>query len=78
MHRVNKWDTTAIAPELRKDAYAVVRNEEIVLEVSDLDKMKLHVHRVETVLNKKGKQFLVFAEETDKFSNLDDIEIKIL
>ena len=31
---------------------------------------------VETVLNEKGKQFLVFAEQTDKFSSLDDIEIK--
>jgi hypothetical protein len=75
--QVNKWDTAAIAPELRKDAYAVKRMEEIVLEVSDLDKMKLHVHRVETVLNEKGKQFLLFVQETDKFSNLDDIDIKV-
>lgn len=73
----NKWDTTAIAAELRKDAYAIKRTEEIVLEVSDLDKMKLHVHRVETVLNEKGKQFLLFAEGTNKFNSLDEIEIKV-
>ena len=73
----NKWDTTSIAAELRKDAYAVKRNEEIVLEVSDLDKMKLHVHCVETVLNEKGKQFLIFALETDKFTSLDDIDIRV-
>jgi hypothetical protein len=70
-------DTTAISAQLRKDAYAVKRNEEIVLEVTDIDKMKLHIHRVETVLNEKGKPFLFFAAETDKFRTLDDIEIKI-
>lgn len=75
--QVNKWDTTAIAEEIRKDAYAVKRNEEIVLEVSDLDKMKLHIHRVETILNERGKQFLIFGQETDKFSSLEDVEIKV-
>jgi hypothetical protein len=73
----NIWDTTAIAVDLKKGAWAVKRSEEMVLEVSDVDKMKYHVHRVVTVLNEKGKLYSSFIEEADKFKSLDNIEIKV-
>jgi hypothetical protein len=71
------FDTTSIAPELRKDAYVVVRSEKIEFEVSDIDQSKLHVHRIETVLSEKGRDALFFTMETDRFVTLDDVEIKV-
>ena len=71
------FDTASIAPELRKDANVVVRSEKIEFEVSDIDQSKLHVHRVITILNEKGKDALYFSQETDKLIILDDIEIKV-
>ena len=70
-------DTAGIAPAVRRDANVVVRNENIEFDVSDIDQSKLHVHRVETVLNEKGKKALSFEAETDKFTKLDDIEIRV-
>ncbi len=71
------FDTSGIASDLRKGASIVMRSENIEFEVSDIDHSKLHVHKVETVLNEKGKKALHFSQETDKFTILDDIEIKI-
>jgi Domain of Unknown Function with PDB structure (DUF3857)/Transglutaminase-like superfamily len=71
------YDTTGIAPGVKKDANVVVRSENIEFEVSDIDQSKLHVHRVETVLNERGKNALLFEAETDRFTKLDDIEIKV-
>ncbi len=71
------FDTASIAPEIRKGANVVVRDEKIEFEVSDIDQSKLHVHRIETVLNEKGKTALYISQETDKFRILDDIEIKV-
>jgi Domain of Unknown Function with PDB structure (DUF3857)/Transglutaminase-like superfamily len=71
------YDTAGIAPAVRRDANVVVRNENIEFDVSDIDQSKLHVHRVETVLNEKGKKALSFEAETDKFTKLDDIEIRV-
>jgi hypothetical protein len=71
------FDTASIAPELRKDANVVIRTEKIEFEVSDIDQSKLHVRRVVTILNEKGKDALYFSQETDKLIILDDIEIKV-
>ncbi len=70
-------DTANILPELKKDANRVVRSEKTEFEVSDIDHSKLHIHRIETVLNEKGNDALTFNFETDKFISLDDIEIKV-
>ena len=72
-----KFDTTGISPEMKKDAYSVVRNEDIEFEVSDIDRSRLHVHRVETVFNEKARGALFYSEETDKFTSLEDLEIKV-
>jgi hypothetical protein len=55
----------------------VVRDEDIEFEVTDIDRSKLHVHRVETVFSEKAKAALFYTEETDKFTVLDNIEIKV-
>src|ERR1700722_13589689 len=72
-----RFDTASISSELRKNANVVVRDENIEFEVTDIDQAKLHVYRLATVLNKKGSDELVFSKETDKFSILDDVEIKV-
>ncbi len=71
------FDTTSIPSEVRKGASVVVRSEKIEFEVSDIEQSKLHVHRIEVVLNEKGKHALFFSQETDKFIKLEDIEIRV-
>jgi hypothetical protein len=72
-----KFDTTSISSELKKDSYSVVRDEDIEFEVSDIDRSKLHVHRSETVFSDKAKNVLFYSEETDKFTSLENLEIKV-
>lgn len=71
------FDTAGIAPDLRKNASIVVRNENIEFETADIGQSRLHIHRIETVLNEKGKSALYFALQTDKFIILDDLDIKV-
>lgn len=71
------FDTTRIASDLKKNVSVVVRSENIDFEVTDISQSKLHVHRVETILNEKGVKVLYFSLQTDKFVILEDLEIKI-
>ncbi|MDB5134243.1 MAG: hypothetical protein JWP37_846, partial [Mucilaginibacter sp.] len=50
----NNYDASLIAKDLLPYASAVVRNEEVTIEVKDLDNTIYHVKRAITVLNKNG------------------------
>ena len=50
----NNYDASLIPKDLLPYASAVVRNEEITIEVKDLDNAIYHVKRAITVLNKNG------------------------
>jgi hypothetical protein len=71
----------ALLPEIpeaiKKGANVIKRHEEILFEVSDIDKAKYTVHQVYTVLNPDGDRALVFHEYTNKYITLDDAEIKM-
>jgi transglutaminase-like putative cysteine protease len=66
-----------IPEEIKKGAGAIKRQEEIVFEVTDIDRAKYTVHQVYTVLNEEGHNALRFYEFTDKAVSLDDVEIKM-
>ena len=51
--------------------------ENIDLEVEDLDKVTFSVHKIFTVMNEDGKEYLFFNEYTSKYYSLDDAEIKV-
>lgn len=68
----------AMVPEsLKTKANVVTHLENINLEVSGLDEMKLSVHKVFTVVNEEGKNALTFKKYTSKYVSLDDAEIKV-
>jgi Domain of Unknown Function with PDB structure (DUF3857)/Transglutaminase-like superfamily len=68
----------ATIPEAIKHKASVIKHlENIDLEVEDIDKVSLNVHRIFTVMNEEGKESLFFAEYSSKFYALDDAEIKV-
>jgi Domain of Unknown Function with PDB structure (DUF3857) len=50
----NNYDASLISKELLPYASAVVRNEQVIIEVKDLDNTTYHVKKAITVLNKNG------------------------
>ena len=73
----NLYDVNSIPESVKKNASVVVRNETIEFEVTDIDRAKLNVHRIVTVINESGEEALFFHQQTDKFVSLEDAEIKI-
>ena len=68
---------TAVAEPVKKNAHVVTRYEKQVFEVTDLDRATHSVHRVETIIDAEGKSSLIFREPTDKWTVLDDVDIKV-
>jgi Domain of Unknown Function with PDB structure (DUF3857) len=72
----NGYAVSSIPDTLKKNATTVLREQNMELDVSDVDRAVLNVHRVVTILNERGKQALFFVKRTDKFVSLADVEIK--
>jgi hypothetical protein len=72
-----KYDAASIPEPLKKGAHVVKRYERIFFEVTDLDRAMLKTHQVYTVLDGEGKDYLAFREHTNKFSSLEDVEIRV-
>ncbi len=66
-----------IPEEIKKGAGVIKRQEDIVFEVTQIDRAKFTAHQVYTVLNEEGSSALQFFEFTDKSVLLDDVEIKL-
>src|SRR6266568_5361439 len=71
------YDIAGIPEPVRKNATQVIRSEKIEFEVSAIDRARLTVDKVVTVLGEGGRSALYFMEETDKFISLEDVEIKV-
>ncbi|MES1216476.1 MAG: DUF3857 domain-containing protein [Bacteroidota bacterium] len=71
------YDGNTIPDSLKKKAASVVRLENIEFEITDIDRARLYVHRIITILNENGAKALLFEEGTDKFESLEDAEIKL-
>ncbi len=58
---------------------SVIKNEEnILLDITAVDRFTYTVHKVETILSEKGKDELDFVQYTNKYINLDLVEIKVV
>lgn len=60
-----------------KNASVIKREEDILLEITDIDRYTYTVHKVLTVLNENGKGALAFVQDTYKFLSLDEADIKV-
>ncbi len=71
------YEISAIAPELFLNANAVVRSEEISIEVKSIDKIIIHKKRAVTVLNEYGERHALAADVYDKDRKIKDQEAYI-
>ena len=68
------YDTAKIPENLKKDAVAVVRNEETFFDVKGLGAAKMDYKIAITILNKAGEDYGKMAEVYDKFINIYNIK----
>jgi transglutaminase-like putative cysteine protease len=67
------FDTSLI-----KNASVIKNEENILLEITAVDRFTYTVHKVETILSEKGKDELDFVQYTNKYISLENAEIKVL
>ncbi len=71
------YDLSSISEAVKKNASVIKRYENIVFEVTDLDRASLQVHKVITVMNEDGKSALSFSVYTSKFETLEEADVKV-
>jgi hypothetical protein len=71
------YSVEGIPDTLKKSASVIKRFEQIEYEVSDISHATYKVRRVVAVMNENGKNSLGFATYTNKFSSLEDADIKV-
>jgi hypothetical protein len=69
-----KYKVTDIPKNLLKDAKAVVREHEMVFEISDLNSAVVRVHYAITILNKNGLEKSILKEGYNNFSSVKKIK----
>src|SRR6187549_695588 len=72
-----KYTAFTIADSLKKDANAIVRLDEGILDVVSNSKYILDVHQVVTILNAEGAYHLKHTLGFDKFYKIENVEIKV-
>ena len=69
--------TTEIAPELKENANAVVRKNEVTIELSSYNKMLVKKHRIVTVFNKMGAKSINAGIGYDNTISIKKLETRI-
>ena len=75
--QLTSYDLSTVPEVVKKDADVVIRYEDIVFEVTDIDKASLKIHEFLTVKDEKGKRDLNFVAYTSKTTSLDDASITV-
>ena len=75
--QVTSYDLSSVPEPVKKDADVIKRFEDIVFEVTDIDRASYKVHKMLTVKNEKGKSALSFATGTSRIISLDDVTITV-
>jgi hypothetical protein len=74
VHAQENYDASLIPKELLPYASAVIRNEEVNIEVKDLDNTYYHIKKAITVLNKNGARAAHIVLEDDKTNSVKSIK----
>jgi transglutaminase-like putative cysteine protease len=75
--QVNQYSAFTIPDSLRKDADAVVREDQTRFRVKSIDNAVQEVHSIVTIFNENAEDYQSFMEYSDKFQSLDDAEIRV-
>ena len=71
------YSAFTIPDSLKKDANAIVRLDEGVLDVVSNSRYTLNVHQVVTILNPEGAYHLKHSFGFDKFYKIENVEVKV-
>jgi hypothetical protein len=75
--QITSYDLSSVPEPVKKDADVIKRFEDIVFEVTDIDRSSYKVHKMVTVKNEKGKSALSLHIETSKIVSLSDATITV-
>lgn len=73
-----EYAASGITEELKKNAYAVVRNDNTIITINDIDEMVTSVNKVITILNKSGDDFATVFIPYSKGVSISDVKVLIL
>ena len=68
------YPVSAIPEDLKSQAHAVKRMEDIVVEINQLDNVTVQYKYAITILDESGEQAAVFTEWYDKFRQITSVE----
>jgi hypothetical protein len=71
------YSLSSVPLPVKENASTVTHEEDIVFEVTDIDKATLTVHKIFSVLSKDGMEALVFNQYNNKIVQVDEAEIKV-
>ena len=72
------YSVTAIPEELKKNAYAVVRNDNTTININAIDEMEIIVNKTVTILNKSGEVFSTVYIPYEKGTSISDVKVSVL
>jgi hypothetical protein len=75
--QVNQLNASTLASTLKENAHSVKREEKITFEVKDIDKARLSVHQLITVLDAEDEYILNFNQYSSSFQRLENATIKV-
>ncbi|HEX6430954.1 MAG TPA: DUF3857 and transglutaminase domain-containing protein [Niastella sp.] len=75
--QVTSYDLSSVPEPVKKDADVIKRYEEIVFEVTDIDRASYKVHKMLTIRNEKGKSELSYSTYTSKILSLEDFTVTV-
>lgn len=73
-----EYAASGIPEELKKNAYAVVRNDNTIITINDIDEMVTNVNKTITILNKSGDDFSTVYIPYDKGVSISDVKVMVL
>jgi len=75
--QITQYNLGSVPVNVKKNAAVIVRNENIVFDVKDVDKAYYTVDKTITITGPEGKDELNFAQHTNKMVELTDAEIRV-
>jgi hypothetical protein len=76
MAQITSYDLSTVPENVKKNASVIKRYENNVFEALDIERASLKMHKIVTIVDKKGEEALLFRISTDKFVSIEDLEIK--
>ena len=72
------YSVSAIPEELKKNAYAVVRDDNTVINIKAVDEMEMIVNKTITILKKSGENLSTVIIPYEKGTSIRDVKVTIL